>query len=238
MPSGHMNTSISLNSVDKEVRQNQKDSMNEMYASEIAKREREDEIYCICESCNKTNFFTRLKCEFCNNNVKKRQEDAKSKKSKEKDYDKTSKYHSLINLYNHLDVFRIEKSVDEEQAEKTNSWTCTKCERTNRKVFDYCEFCFSNNVNKFKKTTKKDELDKIDKNNTKLTYWDKINSYNEINSKLLASSNKNILSVKPSQSMKIEPSKKTSTVKFKEGTIAKNRYSNNSIMGNKLVIML
>ena len=83
MPSGRVNTSISMNSVDKEIHQNNRDSKNELYASEIRKREREDELYCVCESCTKTNFFTRLKCEFCNNNVKKKQDEVKSKISKD-----------------------------------------------------------------------------------------------------------------------------------------------------------
>jgi len=83
MPSGRVNTSISMNSVDKEIHQNNRDSKNELYASEIRRREREDEVYCICENCAKTNFFTRLKCEFCNNNVKKKQDEVKSKISKD-----------------------------------------------------------------------------------------------------------------------------------------------------------
>ena len=99
MPSGHKNTSITItqNSMEKEEKQNNRDEMNELYASEIRKREREDEVYCVCESCTKTNFFTRLKCEFCNNSVKKKQDDVKSKKSIEKNNElKRSTYILII----------------------------------------------------------------------------------------------------------------------------------------------
>ena len=144
---------------------------------------------------------------------------------------------------------KLEKSSEDEVKEKVSSWFCQKCDRLNKRQFDYCEFCYSNNIAKYKTTNKKDELNKIDKNNVKITYWDKIHDFHEQNNKLLNSYNKNTISAHPSINIPnvsasanfTNPisilsstkggasSRRNVGVKIKESDKVKRKYSKNSV---------